>query len=115
MIPQTTGASQLDEVVGETMKAQGAAANVRILGWQCCLKIFQLHSWNATYFRHFRMIEGVWGCILESRGTNKLQRIPDLFREIRSSVLMNMITRLAGVFFTFSFLALSLTWRDDEH
>ena len=60
MIPQTTGASQLDEVVGETMKAQGAAANVRILGWQCCLKIFQLHSWNATYFRHFRMIEGVF-------------------------------------------------------
>ena len=46
-----------DEVAGETT-AQGAAANVRILGWQCCLKIFQLHSWNATYFRHFRMIEG---------------------------------------------------------
>ena len=23
--------------------------------------------------------------------------------------------KLAGVFFTFSFLALSLTWRDDEH
>ena len=98
-----TGASP-DEVAGETT-AQGAAANVRILGFLLFEDVMrlQLYSWNATYFRKFRMTEGFFWCILESRGTNKLQRIPDLFREIRSSVLMNMITNWVGFFSLFHF------------